>query len=164
MNRIGIETRSANGLPIVALAGELDLSQVGVVEQALRGAERARPNTLVLDLSGLTFLDSSGLRLVLEADRRAPGGGGRLARGPGAAAGDGAVIVLTVHMFAGTVRVEVADAGPGFEPEPPNPSMYQTSGWGLYLVEQIADRWGVARDSGSQVWFELDRPAAQRAS
>ncbi len=81
-----------------------------------------------------------------------------------AAVGDGAVIVLTVHMSAGTVRVEVADAGPGFEPEPPNPSMYQTSGWGLYLVEQIADRWGVARDSGSQVWFELDRPAAQRAS
>ena len=83
MNRIGIETRSANGLPIVALAGELDLSQVGVVEQALRGAERARPNTLVLDLSGLTFLDSSGLRLVLEADRRARVEGRRLAVVPG---------------------------------------------------------------------------------
>ena len=83
MNRIGIETRSANGLPIVALAGELDLSQVGVVEQALRGAERARPDTLVLDLSGLTFLDSSGLRLVLEADRRARVEGRRLAVVPG---------------------------------------------------------------------------------
>ena len=78
-----------------------------------------------------------------------------------AAASDGAVIMLTVHMSEGMVRVEVADSGPGFEPEPPNPSMYQTSGWGLYLVEQIADRWGVARGSGSQVWFELDRPAPQ---
>ena len=83
MTTIGIETRRFNGLPIVALAGELDLSQVGLVEQALRGAERSKPETLVLDLSGVTFLDSSGLRLVLEADRRARVEGRRLTVVPG---------------------------------------------------------------------------------
>ena len=39
----------------------------------------------------------------------------------------------------------------------PLPSMYQDSGWGLYLVDQIADRWGVDHDPGTRVWFEIDR-------
>ena len=46
---------------------------------------------------------------------------------------------------------------PGFVAGQPLPSMYQDSGWGLYLVEQIADRWGVTQDDGTCVWFELDR-------
>ena len=29
-------------------------------------------------------------------------------------------------------------------------------GWGLYLVDQLADRWGVARDHLNRVWFEMD--------
>ena len=32
----------------------------------------------------------------------------------------------------------------------------ETGGWGLFLVDQIADRWGVERTmSGSCVWFKL---------
>ena len=32
------------------------------------------------------------------------------------------------------------------------------SGWGLFLVERLADRWGVSQDSGAtRVWFELRR-------
>ena len=34
--------------------------------------------------------------------------------------------------------------------------MYQDSGWGLYLVEQIANRWGVKQEEGTVVWFEVD--------
>jgi anti-sigma regulatory factor (Ser/Thr protein kinase) len=55
------------------------------------------------------------------------------------------------------VRVEVTDAGPGFKATDPTPTIYQDSGWGLYLVEQIADRWGVERDPQTSVWFEIDR-------
>jgi hypothetical protein len=36
----------------------------------------------------------------------------------------------------------------------------KVGGWGLFLVEKLADRWGVARNSLTRVWFEidLDRP------
>jgi hypothetical protein len=35
--------------------------------------------------------------------------------------------------------------------------MFQENGWGLYLVDRLADRWGVTSDVGTTVWFELDR-------
>ena len=57
------------------------------------------------------------------------------------------------------IRVEVADTGPGFRPRPRVLSADQTSGWGLYLVAELADRWGVDSDERTLVWFELDRPA-----
>jgi anti-sigma regulatory factor (Ser/Thr protein kinase) len=54
------------------------------------------------------------------------------------------------------VRVEVTDSGCGFDPaERPEPS--EKGGWGLRLVESLADRWGVERSRGVRVWFELDR-------
>ena len=52
------------------------------------------------------------------------------------------------------VRVEVGDRGPGFDPAHVPPS---DGGWGLRLVDEMADRWGAADDHGFQVWFELDR-------
>jgi anti-sigma regulatory factor (Ser/Thr protein kinase) len=57
-----------------------------------------------------------------------------------------------------TLRVEITDRGPGFEPPPPRaPSTVEASGWGLYLVERVADRWGTtSADGRTCVWFELD--------
>jgi anti-sigma B factor antagonist len=49
---------------IVAPRGELDMATVGAVEQELRRALRAGANKLVLDLRGLSFMDSTGLHLV----------------------------------------------------------------------------------------------------
>jgi serine phosphatase RsbU (regulator of sigma subunit)/anti-sigma regulatory factor (Ser/Thr protein kinase) len=65
---------------------------------------------------------------------------------------------VTVALTPATVRVEVSDGGPGFEPlvplaEPPD----SPSGWGLYLVDRLADRWGVVTADGTSVWFEIDR-------
>jgi anti-sigma regulatory factor (Ser/Thr protein kinase) len=61
----------------------------------------------------------------------------------------------------GAVLVEVCDEGPGFEPIGRTAGQDDTSGWGLYLVDQMADRWGVAReDAATRVWFELKRSAA----
>ena len=65
-------------------------------------------------------------------------------------------IGLRVDESADVLRVEVVDGGPGFDPGSPLPSLYQDSGWGLYLVEQIADRWGVKQEEGTCVWFEID--------
>jgi anti-anti-sigma factor len=49
---------------VLALVGELDLATVGAVERRLAELHRAR-RAVVLDLDRLTFLDSTGIRLVL---------------------------------------------------------------------------------------------------
>ncbi|HXJ63984.1 MAG TPA: ATP-binding protein [Actinomycetota bacterium] len=66
-------------------------------------------------------------------------------------------VELTIRWDPRRVRVEVRDPGPGFG-EVRAPSIYQESGWGLYLVEQVASRWGVDRSHGNTVWFEIDCP------
>jgi anti-sigma regulatory factor (Ser/Thr protein kinase) len=65
-------------------------------------------------------------------------------------------IRVEVRVGPTIVRVEVTDPGPGFERREIVPSLYQTSGWGLYFVGEIADRWGVFLDRGTHVWFEMD--------
>ena len=65
---------------------------------------------------------------------------------------------LSVAVDGEAVRVEVIDPGPGFRPEISRPTLYQESGWGLYLVEQVAHRWGVVDDGTIHVWFEIDSP------
>lgn len=58
------------------------------------------------------------------------------------------------------VRVEVHDQGPGFSPSSQEPSLTDTSGRGLFLVEALADRWGVTLDGTTCVWFEIDDAGA----
>lgn len=66
------------------------------------------------------------------------------------------------------LMVEVADAGIGFTEDSPVrplavPGTARSSGWGLFLVDRIADRWGaVQADGETRVWFEL-RPGAHPA-
>jgi anti-sigma regulatory factor (Ser/Thr protein kinase) len=61
------------------------------------------------------------------------------------------------------VRVEVADSGPGFDPpdQEQTAELARESGWGLFFVTQLADRWGVERDEG-RVWFEIERAREER--
>ena len=49
---------------VVAPRGELDMATVGAVEQELRRLADSGFRTLVLDLGGLSFMDSTGLHLV----------------------------------------------------------------------------------------------------
>jgi anti-anti-sigma factor len=62
----------------LVLRGELDLSTVGKVQEEIRRAADRGPRVLVLDLSQLTFLDSTGLRCLVKADERAKKEGWRL--------------------------------------------------------------------------------------
>jgi anti-anti-sigma factor len=66
-----IEAHDHDGLAHVVLTGELDLSTIAKVEQELARIEGTGPETVALDLSRLTFLDSSGLRVIVSADQRA---------------------------------------------------------------------------------------------
>lgn len=63
----------------VVLTGELDIATVDDAERRVEEAEAGSPPLLVVDLSQLEFVDSSGVRLVLLADDRARGAGRRLA-------------------------------------------------------------------------------------
>ena len=73
---------------------------------------------------------------------------------------EGDVIGLVVELVGGSLRVEVHDPGGGFVPSAPSPDPARPSGWGLYLVAELADRWGVDSDDRTLVWFELDHRAA----
>jgi anti-sigma B factor antagonist len=62
----------------VALSGELDISSAPRLQDDLARVEADEPATIVLDLSGLDFMDSTGLRLLIGADSRAREAGRRL--------------------------------------------------------------------------------------
>lgn len=67
-----------------------------------------------------------------------------------------ATIDLKVDVTRERIRVEVIDDGDGFVPDVPQPSLYRSSGWGLFFVGEIADRWGVETNGRTRVWFEMD--------
>jgi two-component sensor histidine kinase len=61
-------------------------------------------------------------------------------------------IVFFARLQPDFARIEVADPGPGFEPD-----MVSSDGFGLRLLSKLAARWGVDRERGCKVWFEVDR-------
>lgn len=77
------ETEAEDGSAEIALKGELDLASAPVLAAALR--KIARPaRTVRIDLGGLVFMDSTGMRSILEASRDAKRDGWtlRLGRAP----------------------------------------------------------------------------------
>jgi anti-sigma regulatory factor (Ser/Thr protein kinase) len=69
-------------------------------------------------------------------------------------------IRIAIEERSRALRVAVSDPGIGFEGRPGPPRPGDPSGWGLHLVDQLADRWGVSRDGETKVWFEIDRQPA----
>jgi serine phosphatase RsbU (regulator of sigma subunit)/anti-sigma regulatory factor (Ser/Thr protein kinase) len=66
-------------------------------------------------------------------------------------------VELRAKVFTDRVRIEVGDHGYGFDPRENVVSRDSPSRWGLYLVDQLADRWGVSNSDATSVWFEIDR-------
>jgi len=67
-------------------------------------------------------------------------------------------LTLRVAVGRATVLTEVTDPGPGFDRTALAGPRSDMSGWGLFLVERLARRWGVSKDGdGTRVWFELRR-------
>ena len=54
------------------------------------------------------------------------------------------------------LRVEVIDDGVGFVPVARARERTEVGGWGLHMVEELSDRWGV-HEGSTHVWFELSR-------
>jgi anti-sigma regulatory factor (Ser/Thr protein kinase) len=70
-------------------------------------------------------------------------------------------ISLRIDAEAGTIRIEVADEGNVALAPSPQPSDH--GGWGLRIVDQLADDWGVL-DGRTKVWFRLGRPESGSVS
>lgn len=68
-------------------------------------------------------------------------------------------ITLRIEAEPDAVRVEVADDGN--VAVAPNPTPGDHGGWGLRIVDQLADDWGVL-DGSTKVWFRLGQPGPQR--
>lgn len=71
-------------------------------------------------------------------------------------AGRGISAVIIRIMRNHFLRVEVVDPGPMFKADPRPPGSGAGSGRGLFLVDAVANSWGVEPDeAGKKVWFEL---------
>lgn len=66
------------GVRRVVLSGELDLASAYAFDRRLLVIEQTQPTLIVVDLSGLTMLDSAGLARLVSAQRRARRGGWKL--------------------------------------------------------------------------------------
>jgi anti-sigma regulatory factor (Ser/Thr protein kinase) len=113
---------------------------VGRARNALSALAAHLPGTLVYDLRLMVS------ELVTNCLRHG-----------GLAPGD--PIQMTVESGDDRVRVEVVSPGRGFRPPRTPPTIYSTSGWGLFLVSRLADRWGVDARGGTRVWLEVDLPS-----
>jgi signal transduction histidine kinase len=67
------------------------------------------------------------------------------------------IVELTCGTAARCVRVEVAHGGDGSGRKPARRKPDHTGGWGLYMLDELASRWGVIDRDGTRVWFEIDR-------
>jgi anti-sigma regulatory factor (Ser/Thr protein kinase) len=76
----------------------------------------------------------------------------------------GSLIDLEISARNGSVHVEVLDGGVGFVPRARQPGQSQGSGWGLHLVDCLAQRWGVERKPRARVWFDVERLGAGAAA
>ena len=70
-----ITSRTSGAEVTLGVAGEIDLATSATLDLALDDAEQRQPRRIVLDLSELEFIDSSGLKVLCQAHERAEGEG-----------------------------------------------------------------------------------------
>jgi anti-sigma B factor antagonist len=73
-----LRTVFQDGTFVVALFGEMDAANAGELDRALLRAEGTDAVEIVLDLSGLHFIDSTGIAVLVAADARSRADGKRL--------------------------------------------------------------------------------------
>ncbi len=65
--QLQIDLRRETDRTVVKLDGELDMANAPLLQSTIEDPELDTTKTVVLDLQGLTFLDSTGLRIILAA-------------------------------------------------------------------------------------------------
>lgn len=71
MATLNFKSEEEDGRAYIALTGELDISSMDMVDEELRRLEANRPHVGIVDLRELTFLDSTGLKALAQANQRA---------------------------------------------------------------------------------------------
>ncbi|MFV2198064.1 MULTISPECIES: STAS domain-containing protein [unclassified Nocardiopsis] len=79
MHRLGLSTRVDSRSVIVAVEGELDIATAADLQEQIESAIDEHGSWLILDLSKLDFMDSSGLNVIINAYRTVRERGGSLA-------------------------------------------------------------------------------------
>lgn len=74
-----LPTRCVNSVDIIAFSGRLDASTAPEASEDALGAVEEGSGKLLIDLSGLTFIDSAGLIVLIRAIRAASAKGGNVA-------------------------------------------------------------------------------------
>jgi anti-anti-sigma factor len=74
--RLAVTTAERDGATMVVISGEVDMATAGAFREAL--AQRRAAPEVVADLSGITFMDSSGVRAIDDALREVAQDGRRL--------------------------------------------------------------------------------------
>ena len=79
MTTFEVDAKSRDRVVELALKGELDIASFSLMEDRLREVEAEKPEVIVFDLRELRFMDSTGLRVILSADKRARRDGWKVA-------------------------------------------------------------------------------------
>jgi anti-anti-sigma factor len=74
-----ITVRRESNLVIVDMVGEIDVNAVARIRDTLGDLAKAASPQIVVNLAGATYIDSSGLGILMAARRETLKGGGRLA-------------------------------------------------------------------------------------
>jgi len=69
-DQLRIEVRRSPERAVLCLQGELDLATAPLLSRELESVDLGTTASVVLDLQGLEFMDSTGLRAVLAAQQR----------------------------------------------------------------------------------------------
>ena len=77
-DELDLSITSQGSCAVVSVGGEVDLGTAHELSEAALEAMRSIGPTLVLDLSGVTFMDSTGLKVLLAVHKRAELAGGRM--------------------------------------------------------------------------------------
>jgi anti-sigma B factor antagonist len=101
-----VDVQRRKGVAIVQAHGELDLATVETLRAALDGVESA--GRLVLDLRGLSFIDSTGLHLLVALHQRAQRDGFQLALVAPAAPADRPIHLCGLHETLPFVTADAA--------------------------------------------------------
>ena len=70
-----VECTQTDGRTILTVYGEIDVASVHELERELDAAQKLEPRELVIDLDALSFMDSTGLYVLLRAYRSAKANG-----------------------------------------------------------------------------------------
>jgi anti-anti-sigma factor len=79
MSQLEVRRETEGDVVIISLIGEFDYAEMTMAQDEIRAAEAQQPSIVVLDLTGLEFMDSSAVRVILQTDSRAREQGRRLA-------------------------------------------------------------------------------------